>query len=156
MMVNIKYTIECGGVLEPMYLIHDNGERVTEVLTWLTNSLSLGFSSIEDIDKAIASLQALKQNVINHMNVTKHQFVPHEYQTNGKPIIDISIHEYTNAETTTVRFKRLPLDIVTIRQGGSEDFDHQSVSIYLRAGEAEKLGKKIISSVVDRDNGEDV
>ena len=49
MKINVKYTVQLGGIKSGVYSIHESDDAINQASVWLTDNLSLGFSSMEDI-----------------------------------------------------------------------------------------------------------
>jgi len=90
MRILIMYKVEKGGVREPLHNIVCDEKNIRYISTWITNSLSLGFSSLEDLDKIIDRLQGLKAEVVNRMAIRGETFIPYDYRCEDEPIVNIS------------------------------------------------------------------
>lgn len=150
MRINIKYTIEVGGIGGPVHTVIDNGVHVTSVSTWLTDSLCLGFSSLEDLDQAINLLMELKTKTVNKMVSTGHQFVPYKYQDDKKPLIDISVHMHEEQRATCVSVATIdttpPLDVIRFDYG--RDFSHQEMNMFVKKGRSMDIGQTILTEAI--------
>lgn len=153
MIMAIEYTVQKGGIYGKLNSVYDDGDRLVEASTWLTGPLCIHFSSLDDIDKAIIALQELRKKVIDHMNKTHHQFIPNVYQNSNEPTIDIILHDPDGFEVTTTRLDKRKEDVITLRHGGGcEDLDRRNINIYVPAGQAKRIGHRIIASVAHNGN----
>ena len=154
MRINIHYTVETGGIGRPVHSVIGDDRGVTQVSTWLTDHLCLGFSSLEDLDQAIERLQALKTEAVNKMVSQGSKFLPYRFQTEGQPLIIVSAHTHGETEKCSLSVDTIDtddneLDVISLNKGNG--FTYQTVDLYVDGGQAIPFSQELLAAAIRND-----
>lgn len=145
------YKIEAGGIREPINSIIDDDVDIKYISTWLTENLCISFASLEDLDKAINSLQKLKTDVVNRMVTRGESFVPSDYLCKGQPLVNVTahLHEQTGdcrVSVHTFEGTDKQIDVIELSKGNG--FAFQTLHLLVDASESVDLFQKIWTAVI--------
>jgi Mor family transcriptional regulator len=149
----------CRGELygKATYGIHEDEDAVEAASVWMTDKLNLSFSTMEDLETAIKSLQGLRSKVQKHLKDTGRQWTPSSLYDKAQNV-DVSVHKATYYETEMRENGKGASYFEALTMAERQDERMNDVTFYFPHGQKgviKKFAREILGEVNRREGDDD-